>query len=388
MPTATAIVTTAGLLAGTCLVAAPPAFAGEVIASDATVAEASVAVAATVPTAVASKPRTIVVTSHGGRSVVLFAKGERIRRVLAPGSRPAVFTGLTPGRVYTVAVGGQPVGAVAALDRPASASGLVVRTTDTPGTVSLAWRHLATAATGGRSVTYDVLAQSSGSRVDETVVGARTAMLTGLDPQAVYTFSVTPRNDAGAGKATRAAMTRSLASLSGSGASTGLPVATTGASSASTYNGGSTNSAESGSSAPARPVYTTIYVCPDGYTEANGGCITSLPYTFHKETRTVAYTYHEEQVVDTKAVSATFDGTAWTWTCPTGYNAGGGQWGIGVCKGLVTATVKDAPPIGWYDTGTAFAQDYDVKDPMPAGFLDDGNQWIKTAAKIAKEVPA
>ena len=121
---------TAAIGFGTALGTAAPALANDVIAVDGSTT-APVA-AATVPTAVASRPGTIVVTHHGGRSVTLFAKGERIRRVLAPGSRPATFTGLTAGRVYTVAIGGQPIGAVVALDAPSAASGLTVRTTDTP----------------------------------------------------------------------------------------------------------------------------------------------------------------------------------------------------------------------------------------------------------------
>ena len=65
------------------IIAATPATADEVpandvIASDTSVAEAAPAIAV-VPTAVASRPRTITVTNHGGRSVTLFAKGERIR---------------------------------------------------------------------------------------------------------------------------------------------------------------------------------------------------------------------------------------------------------------------------------------------------------------------
>ena len=54
----------------------------------------------------------------------------------------------------------------------------------------------------------------------------------------------------------------------------------------------------------------------------------------------------------------------------------------------MTASVKDYPPAGWYDNGSAYAQDYDVKDALPTGYLDDGTQWVKTAAKIAMVVPA
>ena len=215
---------TAALAAALGIGTAAPALADDVIAIDTTTA-APVAAAA-VPTALASRPRTIVVTHHGGRSVTLFAKGERIRRVLAPGSRPATFTGLTAGRIYTVAIGGQPIGSVVALDRPTAASGLTVRTTGTPGTVALSWRHRATTATGGRAVRFDVRATSTGApTVTATVTGTPKAVLTGLDVDAIYTFRVTPRNNAGAGRATTATMGRSLAQAGGRPAST--PVAQT-----------------------------------------------------------------------------------------------------------------------------------------------------------------
>ena len=88
---ALAAVTTLSMAAAGPAAADVPAtavLADDVIAADTTVAEAAPAVAV-VPTAVASRPGAITVTNHGGRSVALFAKGERIRRILAPGSRPA-----------------------------------------------------------------------------------------------------------------------------------------------------------------------------------------------------------------------------------------------------------------------------------------------------------
>ena len=45
-------------------------------------------------------------------------------------------------------------------------------------------------------------------------------------------------------------------------------------------------------------------------------------------------------------------------------------------------------PTGWYDTGSAYGQKVDVKDPMPTGYLDDGTQWVTTAARISTVVPA
>jgi hypothetical protein len=141
--------------------------------------------------------------------------------------------------------------------------------------------------------------------------------------------------------------------------------------------------------APApRPSTKTIWVCPDSFEELAGQCIKTMAYTYHEEVETSPYTYHSEQQVDTKSVAATFDGSVWTWTCPSGYSAGGGQWGVGICKGTVTVSVKDPAPLGWYDTGSAYGHDVDVRDPLPEGYLDDGTQWVMTAAKVSREVAA
>ena len=129
-------------------------------------------------------------------------------------------------------------------------------------------------------------------------------------------------------------------------------------------------------------------MCPDGYEDVEGQCTSTKEYTFHVETETSPYTYHSEQQLNTISVPATFNGTVWTWSCPSGYVDGGGQWGVGICKGTVTASVKDAPPTGWYDSGSAYVRDVDVLDDAPDGYLDDGTQWVRTAARIATEVPA
>jgi hypothetical protein len=78
----------------------------------------------------------------------------------------------------------------------------------------------------------------------------------------------------------------------------------------------------------------------------------------------------------------------WTWSCPSGYDAGGGQWGVGVCKGSQNVQVKNAPPSGWYDNGSAYAKDTRVKDAAPTGYIDDGTAYVKYAEKVAREVPA
>ncbi len=362
---------------------ASPASAGEVIAAE-TVAVAPAAstssrtAALDVPTAMASRPRTITVTNHKGKSVVLFAKGEQIRRNLAPGSRPATFTGLTAGRVYTVSVGGQPIGTVVALDAPGAASGLRVSTTDTPGTVALEWSHKATRTTGGSDIEYVVTAASpTAADVTAVVKGVRTAELSGLDPQALYSFTVTPRNTAGAGKSTKASMTRTLAQLNGT------PSKTVETPAAPEVKRSDATPVPAPAPAPAPgPTTRTIWVCPDGYGEVAGQCQTTLAYTFHSETETRAYTYSTVQTGTRRNTT--------NQTC--GYTVDGQGNPVVECWGgydePVYSTVKNGTPDGYTDNGSAWVRTVQVKDAAPTGYADDGTQWVKTAAKVERTVPA
>ncbi len=371
--------TLGALAAGTLFLGlAAPAFAGEVIAAEvvASAPEQSAVVAANVPTAVASKPRTITVSNHRGRSVVLFAKGEQIRRNLSPGTKPATFTKLTAGRVYTVSVGGQPIGTVVALDAPSAASGLRVSTTDRPGTVALEWQHKATRATGGSDVEFVVTATSATApEVSAAVRGVHAAELTGLEPQALYSFSVTPRNSAGSGKATKAAMTRTLAQL------TGTPTKTVDTPSAPTPRPADATPTPAPAPAPG-PSTRTIWVCPEGYAEVAGQCQTTLAYTFHNATETRAYTYTWTQTGTRRNTD--------NQTCGYLPDAYGNP--VVECWGAydepVYSNVKDGTPAGYTDNGTAWVRTIQVKDAAPAGYADNGTQWVKTAAKVERTVPA
>lgn len=357
---------------------ASPALAGEVIAAEvvASAPAPNATVAAQVPTAVASKPRTITVSNHRGRSVVLFAKGEQIRRNLSPGTKPATFTTLTAGRVYTVSVGGQPIGTVVALDAPSAASGLRVSTTDRPGTVALEWQHKATRATGGSDVEFVVTATSATApEVSAAVRGVHAAELTGLEPQALYSFSVTPRNSAGSGKATKAAMTRTLAQL------TGTPTKTVDIPSAPTPRPADATPTPAPAPAPG-PSTRTIWVCPEGYAEVAGQCQTTLAYTFHNATETRAYTYTWTQTGTRRNTD--------NQTCGYLPDAYGNP--VVECWGAydepVYSNVKDGTPAGYTDNGTAWVRTIQVKDAAPAGYADNGTQWVKTAAKVERTVPA
>lgn len=377
--TRTLAATVGALAAGALLLGlASPASAGEVIAAEvvATAPAPNAIAAADVPMAVASKPRTITVSNHRGKSVVLFAKGEPIRRTLSPGTRPATFTKLTAGRVYTVSVGGQPIGTVVALDAPSAASGLRVSTTDRPGTVALEWQHKATRATGGSDVQFVVTATSATApEVSAAVRGVHTAELTGLDPQALYSFTVTPRNSAGSGKATKAAMTRTLAQLTGS------PTKTVDTPSAPAPRPADSTPAPVPAPAPG-PSTRTIWVCPDGFAEVAGQCQTTLAYTFHNETETRAYTYSTVQTGTRRNTD--------NQTC--GYTADAQGNPIVECWGgydePVYSTVKNGTPDGYTDNGSAWVRTIQVKDTAPAGYADNGTQWVKTAAKVERTVPA
>ena len=383
------------------LTAAPldPVRADEVVASDVSsglVAESNAVAISAVPTAVANRPGTITVTKHGERSVTLFAKGERIRRVLAPGSRPAVFRGLTPGRIYTVAVGGQAIGAVVALRAPSAASALQVRSTGSPTTVSLAWKHRSTAATGGGRIRYDITATSrTAPTVRTSTIGRRRAQLTGLDPEALYVFSVQPRNSAGPGRASTARMSRTLAQITG-GVEKAAPVASTDTTAPSQPEPepappSTPASAPAAAPAPAPspapapgPRTTTIWVCPDGYSELAGQCAMSMAYTYHTETETLPYTYTWTKVGSHQESSGGSCDYLPNPNSPTGFDI--------YCPPPITvddyANVKDATPTGYTDNGSEWVKEIEVKDTAPQGYADDGTQWIKTTAKVARQVTA
>ena len=392
------IVAAAGIVLGASASPASAAAAGEVVASDTTtVIAASVASSPALsgPRATASGPRAITVVGHGGRPVTLSAKGQPIKRIPRPGAAPATFTGLMAGKAYLVRVGAKAIGTVTALDRPGDASNLSVRTTDQPTAVALNWAHKATVATGGTSVQYVIAATSATAPTVTARVGcALAATLPGLDPSAIYTFSVTPINAAGSGKATKATMTRSLASITGaastgstsSTASAGVPAAAAApvaaAPAPATPAPVPTPSSGGGSSAPAAPRTTTIYVCPDGYAANGDLCQQTRAYTFHTES--VPYTYHWGVVGSHVVHHPSTDPcnylpnpsspTGLDIYCPPGSDETVYDYG----------NIKDATPAGYTDNGTAW--DHQVKDTPPAGFSDDGTQYVKTVAKVAQTV--
>jgi hypothetical protein len=330
----------------------------------------------------ATRPRTLTVTGHEGRPVTLSAKGTRPRTITVAAGKPAVFTRLVPGKAYTITIGGRRVGTAIPVTAPTPATGLTVATTAVPGTVRLAWQHTPTAAQG--PITYIVTARPIGvlpvglSPDPITIESTEpAATLTGLDLNTLYEFTVTARNSTATGPASTATMTRPLAGLG-----IAVPAPTSAPAPAPTP-------APAPAPAPAAPPapaqqWRTEWFCSEGYTLEDRTCSNQIPYTY--STQTLPYTYHSEQQLSTISVPATHNGTIWTWSCPSGYSDGGGQWGVGVCKGTVTVQVKDATPSGYTDNGTAWTRQ--VKDTTPSGYTDNGTAWVITQPASSRQVPA
>ncbi len=338
-----------------CAVSAPSARADDVIATDSTEDGFVIAVEgsgsgrpSSRPRATASLPRGIVVTSHGGKPVSLFAEGQSPLRRPRPGTAPATFTGLKAGTTYTVVVGGRSIGRVVAINRPRAATRLVVSATGDSDTVSLAWRYRAQVSTGGRAVTFRLSATSrSAPPVTINVKDARRVLLPGLDPHAIYTFSVRVDNTAGHSRLTSATMTTTLAELAGPTVAAvptppdSPPVLVT---------------PITPPPPPPPPATKTIYVCPTDYVENSSGTCT----------RTLAYTFHQEQSGPRPLLNS-FETTSPA--CPAGYSLEDYGW-VMYCRSYGPV------PITY------------IKDPPPAGFTDNGTAWVRTVPKDAVTVPA
>ncbi len=325
---------------------------GEVVATTTTTTASGIRVEA-------PRPRTVVVTGHGGRPVALVHEGTEPLRVPRPGRAPATFTSLTPGSTYTVIVGGLRVGAVTALDRPAPVSRIVVHRTTQVGTVQVTWQHRSSRGTGRAG--FDVAASAPGAPTVRSIVGdVRSTTLTGLRSDALYTFTVTPRNSAGAGRPTSAVMARLLGGPMSDPAPTApLPTApatpepnTRPAPAPVPAPAPAAESAPSPAPSPAptptpapapAPTTVTVYICPKGYAEnAAGTCTSRLAYTFHEEAAGAAPMLSSVET----SVRA----------CPHGANLEDYGW-VMYCRTygpVPTRTVKDLTPVGYADTGSAW----------------------------------
>jgi hypothetical protein len=371
------------------------------------------------PALLANIPRGITVTEVFGSSVTIVTRS-------GPGSTTPItktpdkaghvtFTNLIAGATYVVVHDGKIIGSITPVNAVGAASDLVVRATSKNDTVNLDWAHQVAKTNGGAGVTYVITAKpetGKGATVSSEVAGfaarsdfaargnsaLKSATLTGLDPDTLYVFTITPKNSVGAGKPSVAKMARSLADITGIKSSqAGVPAASAPVATEAkpvekpvekpAVSAPVTPPAPAPAPAPgpAAPATKTIYVCPDAYTETGSGvCEKISAYTY----TSLGYTYHEEpnyvQVqVGTTERSHPFDGNACGWG--TLYGNTCYEWtAVYETRQQGTNQVKDQAPAGYTDNGSAWTK----KDAMPAGYTDNGSAWVQTAAKVAKVVPA
>ncbi|MCH9690426.1 MAG: fibronectin type III domain-containing protein [Gammaproteobacteria bacterium] len=391
---------TAGIIVSTSLVSAPAAQAAE---SDATVTQANatgvvIARDQSVPlTAVPMAPRAVTVTTSPNTRVTLKAPRTKTRSAKTNDKGIATFTKLKAGKKYTVTADGETATVVPVL-KVGRARDLTIMTTSEPGTITATWAHATSKARGGLTIGYTLTATPVGvadgvpdGDPDVPSISIKTesteAVLRGLDPTVLYSFTVTPHNLLGEGRASVARMDRSLAEVSG----IAMPAADdAGSDSAEEAPSAEPSAAPVATSPPASrpapnpaPQMRTVWVCPDEFTEVDGVCTQNRAYTFHTETETTAYTYHDE-FVETNRI---WHDHAFNPHNGCAYTVHGDR-----CMGWeiqgYTTKFKDDAPSGWTDNGTAYARDVDVKDATPDGWSDNGTEWIRTAAKVARTVPA
>jgi hypothetical protein len=342
-------------------------------------------------------------------------------------TRLTIATALTSATLAALAVTVMSPGASAATQQIRSESriniasvsvrSLALTLSPKPGTAVLTW------AAPRTRTKYTVMAtpvkRPSAARMLKATAGP-VISFAGLDENARYTFTVTPQIGKLTGPTSQLLMTATLKQLRGlsfsdqlksvnstTSASTAQPASTTALNGAvvsptaqpspSTTSTPQAQPAAAPQPAPqpaaapaaqAPPRTRTVYVCPDGFTEVNSICTTTLPYTYS----TLAYTYHQEPytvtVQDPPTVYAADRAQSTGTLCPWGGspNAGGDLCSIagGTHQETRYNTVKDATPNGYTDTGTEWKK----RNAAPTGYTDDGTQWVKTTAKIATEVPA
>jgi hypothetical protein len=319
-----------------------------------------------------TKPGQITATTQADAQVTLRAKGVKQTKK-ANSAGIAVFTKLTAGEIYTLYSLGQSTQATA-LNTVTPATDLSVFTTTRADSVALSWRHANTKAAGGKDVNYRVTAtpeKSSTPTTDPETIDTETTgtaiIVSGIDPDLLYTFTVTPVNAMGPGQSTTAAMSVTLRSLM---AGKDQPFT-------------SQKVAEEPAPKPMPEHATiTIYVCPSGYTESGSNCTKTLPhtftytpYTYRTEVTNRPYTYHTV----TTGPMPILDSFETQNVCPGGYNLEdygvNGKW----CRlygPAPTAQVKDNAPAGFTDNGSNYTKSEQIKNNPPSGYTDNGTQWV------------
>ncbi|CAB4969537.1 unannotated protein [freshwater metagenome] len=389
---ATVILGTAGAAIAPVAHAATPSASG--VRTAITSAEVSTSVQV-----LTTKPNSITVIGHGGQPITVWTKGTQPITKKPTNANPVTFTGLKAGQAYAVYVGATQASVVRTLTAAGVASGVTVQAGPIDSSIDVSWDIALPSGTKASSVSYLIEATSPmASPVSMKVTGTDHALITGLNPDAKYTFTVTPM--LGATKGTPASATmivtvaEAFALAKDEAAGNADPVAKPAAPVAPVTPVAPTAPVAPASPAtpapapgPAAPSTKTIYVCPDGFSEAGGDlCERTLAYSY----TTSSYTYHAEAnyvTVQTGTRTETVPGSS-----STGCTNGGTLYGdtcyatypVYETQQQGTKQVKDAGPAGYTDNGSAWQQ----RDAMPAGYADNGSAWVQTAAKVAKVVPA
>jgi hypothetical protein len=347
-----------------------------------------------------TKPNSITVIGHGGQPITVWTKGAQPITKKPTNSGPVTFTGLKAGQAYAVYVGATQASVVRTLTAAGVASAVTVQAGPIDSSIDVSWDIVLPSGTKASSVSYLIEATSpTASPVSMKVTGTDHALITGLNPDAKYTFTVTPM--LGATKGTPASATmivtvaEAFALAKDEAAGNADPAAKPAAPIAPVTPVAPTApsapeapaSPATPSPGPAAPSTKTIYVCPDGFSEAGSDlCERTLAYSY----TTSAYTYHAEAnyvTVQTGTRTETVPGSS-----ATGCTNGGTLYGdtcyatypVYETQQQGTKQVKDAGPAGYTDNGSAWQQ----RNAMPAGYADNGSAWVQTAAKVAKVVPA
>ncbi len=329
------------------------------------------------------------VTAPKGAQVTLSVKGEKTRsKKIAAATKPAVFTTLTAGKTYTVSIDGKRVGTGTPVSAPGAAYNLTVTSTGQPTSALITWKYQSPTDAGvieyevrATPVTGQLPTARSADLTRSMIAKTTEAVMTDLDPDLLYTFTVTPRNTAATGTASRATLPITLGAAAGQlSAAEQVQAAKDAAAARVAAEKAAANQrpAPSTPSGPSGPTTKTIYVCPDTFSEAAGLCEKTMAYTY----TTISYTYTTVQVW-------VHNGWSYTWGYCTGEGKSG-NWSNGdpYCQqatfGWEAQTTKNSTPAGYTDTGSVWAS----KNTPPAGYTDNGTTWISTVAKEAKVVPA
>ncbi len=381
--------------------------AGVVLAADTTPApapaQAQVAPVARVIGIDANVVSGLSVTAPKGATVTLGAKGEKNRsKKIAAATKPAVFTGLTAGKMYTVSIDGKRVGTGTPVKAPGAAYNLTVTSTGQPTSALVTWKYQSAPNAG--AIEYEVratpvtgqLPTARSADLTRSVIAKTTeAVMMDLDPDLLYTFTVTPRNTAATGTASRATLPVTLAAAAGQlsaaeqvQAAKDAEAARVAAEKAAAQAAANQRPIPVTPSGPSGPTTKTIYVCPAGYTDSGNLCTKTTPFTYTAVTTTTPYTYHQEFVKTGAHQEYSGSPNGGTYYAANAWAPGSAEGYYKMVDEGYNTTVKDGPPTGFTDNGTSYSKTDQVKDTAPAGYTDNGTTWISTVAKEAKVVPA